>query len=104
MKFLQSRLMLNNSEKSNTIRQKISAELDWWIEVYTANPSCIYYFGAFYSLTIAALDQYGYIQDLRNEGAKILSVAIKQYQPQQLTICQTEFPQITSELKDRKIA
>lgn len=74
------------SEKLDKIQAKISEELDWWIEVRTDKPSCIYYFGAFYSFTAAALAQHGYIQDLQDEDAKIISIKIKQCQPQQLTV------------------
>ena len=63
-----------------------STETDWWIEIRTANPSCIYYFGAFESCTVAALARHGYILDLLAESAKILSVEIKQCQPKQLTV------------------
>ena len=59
---------------------------DWWIEIRTANPSCIYYFGAFASFTAAAQAQYGYILDLLDESAKILSAEIKQCQPEHLTL------------------
>ena len=61
-------------------------EPNWWIEIRTNNPSCIYYFGAFDSFTAAALAQYGYILDLQDEGAKIISVKIEKCEPQQLTI------------------
>ena len=63
-----------------------STESNWWIEIRTANPSCIYYFGAFESFTAAALSQYGYILDLLTESAKILSAEIKQCQPEHLTV------------------
>ena len=58
---------------------------DWWIEIRTANPLCIYYFGAFESFTAAVQAQYGYILDLLAEEAKILSAEIKQCQPEHLT-------------------
>ena len=96
--------MLENHQKLNAIEQKISAQFDWWIEIRTVNPFCIYYFGAFYSLTAATLAQYGFIQDLKTEGAQILAVEIKRCQPQQLTICEQELPPIAIEPPDRKIA
>ena len=58
----------------------------WWIEIRTANPLCIYCFGAFESFTAAAQAQYDYILDLLAEKAKILSAEIKQCQPKCLTV------------------
>ncbi|HHP7230834.1 MAG TPA: DUF1816 domain-containing protein [Xenococcaceae cyanobacterium] len=96
--------MLENHEKLNAIKQEVSAQFDWWIEIRTANPGCIYYFGAFYRLTAATSAQYGFIQDLKAEEAKIVSVSIKQCQPQKLTICEQELPSIAIEPLERKIA
>lgn len=70
----------------NTVQLKTSLEFDWWIEICTDNPSCIYYFGAFENFIAAALAQHGYIQDLQDEDAKIISIKIEQCQPQQLTV------------------
>lgn len=60
--------------------------LDWWIEICTTNPLCIYYFGAFNSSWEATLAKDGYIQDLKQEKAEISAIRIKQCQPRQLTI------------------
>lgn len=60
--------------------------LAWWIEVITNNPYCIYYFGPFGSIQQAQLYQAGYIEDLEQENAQIVSVMIQQQQPQYLTI------------------
>ena len=58
----------------------------YWIEIKTENPTCTYYFGHFaYSLT-AKLMQHGYIKDLLEEKAIVVSAEIKQCQPEQLTI------------------
>ena len=78
--------MLNKLARLNTIKLKILMEQDWWIKIRTANPLCIYYFGDFDSFNAAASAQHGYILDLLNEEARILSVEIKQYQPKQLTV------------------
>ena len=78
---------------------------DWWIEIRTANPSCIYYFGAFESFTAAALSQYGYILDLLTESAKILSAEIKQCQPEHLTVVienEAEQPSRNSQSQPKK--
>lgn len=82
--------MQNNSRKLNTIEPNESTELDWWIEICTKNPSCVYYFGAFNSFAAAILVKDDYIEDLLAEKAQIISVEIKQCQPQQLTIVISE--------------
>ena len=60
--------------------------LAWWIEIVTDKPSCIYYFGPFLSQQEAKLNCPGYIQDLEQEEAVIVSLNIKQYRPKELTI------------------
>ena len=89
--------MLENSDTSNIIKQNKSAVLDWWIEIRTSNPDCLYFFGEFESYVAAAKEQHGFISDLKTEGANIVSLKIKQCQPQQLTICeyQTEIGTIS---------
>jgi hypothetical protein len=59
--------------------------LAWWVEIYTAKPRCLYYFGPFDSEAEAKQYQSGYIEDLDNEGAEGIAVSIKQCQPQKLT-------------------
>jgi hypothetical protein len=62
-------------------------EFGWWIEILTANPMYIYYFGAFDNYYEAVRYKNGYIQDLSREGSLILDIQINQCQPKQLTIC-----------------
>ncbi|HEY9726906.1 MAG TPA: DUF1816 domain-containing protein [Chroococcales cyanobacterium] len=64
--------------------------LAWWVEIVTDKPSCIYYFGPFLSKQEAKLHCPGYIEDLEQEDAVIVSWNIKQYQPKQLTIYQED--------------
>ena len=59
--------------------------LDWWLEVYTDNPRCLYYFGPFNSEAEAQYHQTGYVEDLQQEGASNTDVRIKQCHPQTLT-------------------
>ncbi len=66
-------------------------ELDWWIEILTNNPSCIYYFGPFESYWEAEWAKNGYIQDLDQEKAEIVNIEIEQCQPKELTIPATSF-------------
>lgn len=64
--------------------------LAWWVEIVTDKPSCTYYFGPFLSKEEAKLYCPGYIEDLEQEEAVIVSCNIKQYQPKQLTIYQED--------------
>ena len=70
---------------------RIQPELSWWIKITTAKPDCIYYFGPFDSQVKAALAQYGYIEDLREEGARGISIEIRQERPKLLTICEEDY-------------
>lgn len=60
--------------------------LAWWVEVVTYNPCCTYYFGPFASDKEAKIHQDGYIEDLEQEEAQIITVNIQQGQPKELTI------------------
>ncbi len=60
--------------------------LAWWVEVVTYNPCCTYYFGPFASDQEAKIYQDGYIEDIEQEEAQIITVNIKQGQPKKLTI------------------
>ena len=72
--------------------------LNWWLEIHTTNPQCIYYFGPFETALEARNLQSGYVEDLRQEPAQIILVKIQQCQPQQLTICTPSTPSTSSSL------
>lgn len=57
----------------------------WWVELHTARPDCLYYFGPFSSAAEAKNSVQGYIQDLSDEGAENITVQVKQCKPSQLT-------------------
>lgn len=62
--------------------------LNWWIEIITSQPYCIYYFGPFVNMSEAVSHYDGYIDDLKNdgvEGQNITSI-FKRCQPKELTI------------------
>jgi hypothetical protein len=59
---------------------------NWWVKIITRNPTYTYFFGPFESSTEAASHQMGYIQDLREEGAQEVQVALTKNHPSQLTI------------------
>jgi hypothetical protein len=71
-------------------------ELSWWIEIITAQPRCIYYFGLFTSFQNAQLSLPGYLEDLNEEGARGIHIQIKHCQPQTLTIFEDELDSMQS--------
>lgn len=60
--------------------------LAWWVEIVTDNPRCTYYFGPFFSAKEAQDAETGYVEDLEQEGAKGIAVAVKRCKPNRLTI------------------
>jgi hypothetical protein len=68
----------------------VTLRFSWWIEVFTAHPSCIYYFGPFETQAEANADKEGYLDDLRNKGAHIVSIRAHLCQPRKLTINENE--------------
>jgi hypothetical protein len=72
------------TERSLEILSKLG--LAYWLEVITDYPWCVYYFGPFGTIQEAELSQHGYLQDILEESAQLMSVTIKQICPQNLTI------------------
>lgn len=64
--------------------------LAWWVEVVTDTPRCTYYFGPFVDAKEAQSAQSGYIEDLEQEGAKVIRVTVKRFKPSKLTIVAEE--------------
>lgn len=64
------------------------AATDWWVEITTLLPRCVYYFGPFPTNDEAKAAYSGYVQDLNNEGAKGIIIVIQRCQPKELTICE----------------
>jgi len=59
----------------------------WWIEVSTAQPQVIYYFGPFESEEEAQQHKGGYIEDLEQEGAQgIKTLTTRREEPEVLTV------------------
>ncbi|ESA37485.1 hypothetical protein N836_02935 [Leptolyngbya sp. Heron Island J] len=59
---------------------------DWWIEILTNTPDCIYYFGPFKDEAEASKAKAGYIEDLTQEGAIVSQISVmKRPTPAQLT-------------------
>jgi Domain of unknown function (DUF1816) len=74
----------------NLLNPDAHAELGWWIEIFTAQPPCLYYFGAFENAQVAQFEQQGFIEDLLGEGAQGLATRIQLCAPLQLTLDQGE--------------
>jgi Domain of unknown function (DUF1816) len=63
----------------------------WWVEITTAKPHCVYYFGPFTSAVEADNAKAGYVEDLEGESAQGIRVNIKRCKPTEITIdCETE--------------
>jgi hypothetical protein len=60
--------------------------LAYWVEIVTENPRCTYYFGPFLTTQEANEAKGGYIEDLEDESALIISVNVQRCQPSNLTI------------------
>ncbi|MCL1492233.1 MAG: DUF1816 domain-containing protein [Pseudanabaena sp. Salubria-1] len=78
------------------------SKLGWWIEILTAQPLCLYYFGAFTSHQEVQQLKAGFIEDLLLESATILSANILFCQPSQLTLTRDELR--SHHLLSKKIA
>ncbi|MCS6782580.1 MAG: DUF1816 domain-containing protein [Gloeomargarita sp. SKYBB_i_bin120] len=60
--------------------------LAWWVEMRTAQPPCLYYFGPFATRAEAEAAQPGYLEDLLGEQAEGITWTIRQCRPSVLTI------------------
>ena len=61
-------------------------KLALWIEIVTEQPQCTYYFGSFACAKSAQKAVSGYIEDLKQESAQVITVTFKRVQPRELTI------------------
>jgi Domain of unknown function (DUF1816) len=59
----------------------------WWIEIFTAQPKCTYYFGPFAGAWEAEVASKGFVEDLESEFAQGIKIKIDRHsQPDLLTI------------------
>ena len=58
----------------------------WWVQISTKIPKCIYFFGPFNNSQEAKICRDGYIEDLVIEKAQGITVEVKQFNPENLTI------------------
>jgi Domain of unknown function (DUF1816) len=82
-------MIIMNSIVSKEMLEDInstSIHLMWWTKIYTINPFCIYYFGPFEEENNAQNSNFGYVEDLENEGTKVVFVKLKYLIPEKLTV------------------
>ncbi len=79
------RLIANNIPIDSSQSESVHA-MGWWIEIFTAKPACLYYFGHFDTLEEAQSSQAGFVQDLMAEGADQIKVQLQLCQPKRLTV------------------
>ena len=59
----------------------------WWVEIFTAQPKCTYYFGPFAGAWEAEVASKGFVEDLESEFAQGIKIKIDRHsQPDLLTI------------------
>ena len=59
----------------------------WWVQITTAEPSYVYYFGPFNSEADATQAEPGYVEDLQGEGALQIQTSLQNIaEPKELTI------------------
>jgi Domain of unknown function (DUF1816) len=60
--------------------------LAWWVEVFTTQPQCTYYFGPFADSSSAMAETTGYVEDLEQESAQGIVAQVIRCKPDQITI------------------
>jgi hypothetical protein len=68
----------------------LTQDTNWWVEISTAQPRCIYYFGPFQNLKEAETAYLGYVEDLENESSQGIVVNMKRCNPNLLTVFEEE--------------
>lgn len=79
----------------------LGSDKSWWLEIKTAEPACTYYFGPFEVEQEAELAKKGYIDDLEQEGAKVVSanaMALSEA-PKQLTVYEEGMDEVAPDPK-----
>lgn len=82
---------LTQTVKESFISVLEQVGLAWWIEIITDKPRCVYYFGPFASAKEAEIRSSGYLEDLEQEKAQVVTITSKRCQPEELTIFKDEF-------------
>ncbi|MDJ0536508.1 MAG: DUF1816 domain-containing protein [Xenococcaceae cyanobacterium MO_207.B15] len=61
-------------------------KLYWWLEIKTAIPPCVFYFGPFSREKEAKVSQYSHIDYLLQEKFQGITLEVKQLEPKELII------------------
>lgn len=75
-----------NRIKSLLIGTVVGLKSNYWAEITTTSPDCIYYFGPFETFLEAQAAYPEYVEDLESEGASGIKVLVKRCLPDVLTI------------------
>ncbi|MBR8833774.1 MAG: DUF1816 domain-containing protein [Stigonema ocellatum SAG 48.90 = DSM 106950] len=68
----------------------LKPETNWWVEISTVKPYCIYYFGPFQNFFEAQTAYPGYVEDIESESAQGIVINIKRCKPDVLTVFDEE--------------
>jgi Domain of unknown function (DUF1816) len=79
------RLIANYIPEDNFL-QEFAHKKGWWVEIFSAKPAGLYYFGHFDSQEDAQKSLDGFVQDLVDEGANNLKTQLQFCQPKRLTV------------------
>lgn len=74
------------TREAEDILRETNNQLAWWLEIFTAEPLGIYYFGSFDNRLQAEWAKPIYIKNLEELGYKVLDSSIKQCQPRDLSL------------------
>ena len=79
---------LSRLESTSSVKNSDSdiLKLFWWLEIKTARPSCVFYFGPFSSEEEAKVAQYSHIDRLIHEKFHGITLEVKQLEPKEVMI------------------
>lgn len=83
-------MTLLNKIKDSLLGFLSKVDTNWWVEIITNEPYCIYYFGPFQNSIEAESAYLGYVEDLESEAAQGIKVNIKHCKPNVLTVFDEE--------------
>lgn len=78
--------MQTHTREVDDLLNPTTVQLGWWIEVFTAEPLGIYYFGSFDNRLEAEWAKPDRIENLELQGYQVLETNIKQCQPRERSL------------------
>jgi hypothetical protein len=79
------RLIASNIPDRDSQSELLHGE-GWWVEIFTCEPVCLYYFGHFDTSEEAHNSQNGFVEDLMAEGVNDIRTQLRFCQPKRLTV------------------